>query len=108
MRPQFNAQARIARIGREVNRITHQGREELPGIAVVVLVGVVGIDFLHQPTAVVGGVVGHKFSRGVKINDIANEIGHVISVVVRGTLPRPNRFRGTMLDSDTTLFRWRC
>ena len=89
MRPQFNAQACIARIGREVNRITHQGRKELPRIAVVVLVGgaVVGIDIFDVPTAVVGGVVSPQFNSatcpiGVKINDIANEIGHVPAVIV--------------------------
>ncbi|MEK9567136.1 MAG: hypothetical protein VW125_08505, partial [Flavobacteriaceae bacterium] len=54
VRPQFNAQACIARIGREVNRITDQGREAFSRIAVEIeVVDVDGIDFLHQPTAIV-------------------------------------------------------
>ena len=91
VRPQFNAEACITRISRKVNRITHQGRKVFTGIGIEILIGVVGIDFFYQPTGVIGGVVCPQFHTrlitmvltiGVKVDDIANQVGHVLSVII--------------------------
>ena len=92
MRPQFSTKACITRICREVNCITHQGRKAFSRIAVEIeVVDVDCVDFLHQPTAIVGGVVcpqfhtkliaPRNFTFSIKIDDIANQVGHVPSVV---------------------------